>query len=287
MAKNAKSSLLKGVLHRFVNVHPRFRLFLLRLFFPNRDVEVELFGARLLVSARQEVGYLAAQKMAALSIPLGGDSGILATLAMLIEPSDTFLDVGANVGLYSAVMARAGAIFPRMKFYAFEPHPETVKRLRSTLQRSGVEIHECALSDRAGELEFREGAGSWTFGAYDPKSPFQIGSRAVRVRAMRLDDVPIEGDSIVMKIDVENHEAEVLSGAQRLLASGRVKAVYIDGYADARIPDLLRALQFTLFDGRTLGSDASDCKLLAISSDCLARWARCTRSYENAASANA
>lgn len=277
----------KSVLHRVVNVHPRFRRFLLRMFFPNRDVEVELLGARLCVNTRQEIGYLAAQKMARVSIPLGGDAGILATLAMLIEPEDTFVDVGANVGLYSAVLARAGGIFPRMKFYAFEPHPDTVKRLRATLEDRAVEIHACALSDHSGELEFCEGGGSWTFGAVDPASPYQIRARAVRILARRLDELPIEGDSIVLKIDVENHEAEVLRGAERLLASGRVKAVYIDGYADAAIPALLRELDFTLFDGRTLGSDTSDRKLLAISHRCLARWALSKRDYKYASSANA
>jgi FkbM family methyltransferase len=286
-SKSVGNGALKGVLHRAVNVHPRFRRFLLRLFFPNRDVEVELLGARLCVNAQEEVGYIAAQQMARVSIPLGGDAGILATLALVIEPEDTFIDIGANVGFYSAVLARAGEIFPRIKLYAFEPHPDTVKRLRTTLERRAVEIHACALSDHAGELEFCEGGGSWTFGAVDPASPFQIRGRAFRVRAQRLDDVRIEGDSIVMKIDVENHEAEVLRGAARLLASGRVKAVYIDGYTDTAIPETLRELDFALFDGRTLGSDTSDRKLLAISHRCLARWALSKRDYKYAASANA
>jgi FkbM family methyltransferase len=281
------NSALRGFLHRAVNVHPRFRRFLLRLFFPNRDVTIELLGARLCVNPREEVGYIAAQTMARLSIPLGGDAGILATLALVIEPEDTFIDVGANIGFYSAVLARAGGIFPRMKFYAFEPHPDTVKRLRSTLENRAVEIHPCALSDRAGELEFREGGGSWTFGAIDHGSPFQIRASAVRVPARRLDDVSIEGDSIVIKIDVENHEAEVLRGAERLLASGRVKAVYIDGYSDSTIPDVLRELDFAMFDGRTLSGDTSDRKLLAISRRCIARWSRSKRDYKYASSANA
>jgi FkbM family methyltransferase len=280
-------SLARGVLHRVVNVHPRFRRFLLRIFFPNRDVEIELLGARLCVNPQREAGYVAAQKMARLSIPLGGDAGILATLALVIEPEDTFVDVGANVGLYSAVLSRACEIFPRMKFYAFEPHPGTAQRLRATLADRGVEIHACALSDRSGELDFREGGGSWTFGAADPGNQFQIRGRAVRVPARRLDDVAIEGDSIVMKIDVENHEAEVLRGAERLLASGRVKAVYIDGYADADIPDFLRGLDFALFDGRNLGGDTADRKLLAISHRCLARWALSKKDYKYASSANA
>jgi FkbM family methyltransferase len=280
-------SLARGVLHRVVNVHPRFRRFLLRIFFPNRDVTIELLGARLCVNPRREAGYVAAQQMARLSIPLGGDAGILATLALVIEPEDTFVDVGANVGLYSAVLSRACEIFPRMKFYAFEPHPGTAKRLRATLADRGVEVHACALSDRSGELDFREGGGSWTFGAADPASRFQIRGRAVRVPARRLDEMEIEGDSIVMKIDVENHEAEVLRGAERLLASGRVKAVYIDGYADADIPDFLRRLDFALFDGRNLGGDTADRKLLAISHRCLARWALSKKDYKYASSANA
>ena len=67
-----------------------------------------------------------------------------------------------------------------------------------------------------------------------------------------LDHSAIEGDRIVVKIDVEGHEIDVLRGGEKLIMSGRVKVVYLDGYGDRSIPGWLSARGFRLFDGRTL-----------------------------------
>ncbi len=259
--------------HQLVNNNPRLRSFLLRSVFPNREVDIELFGSRLRVNIREEAGYFNAYKVAQGSMVFRDESGALVTLALLLESADTFVDVGANVGFFCAVLARAERVFPHMKFYAFEPNPQTLRRLRKTLQGRNVEIFHCALSDRDAELEMCEGAGSWTFGVKDPANPAQIQERSVRIKARRLDGIPIVGDSLVLKIDVENHEREVIDGATRLLASGRVKAVYVDGYGDKSLPHLLQQMDFTLFDGRTLEPGIPEYSLLALHHKHLERWA--------------
>lgn len=271
------TSLGSYLLDRLVNHHPRFRVFLVNLFFRDRDVDIELHGSRLRINTRKELGFLRASKLAHSNWILGHESSVLITLAFLLEPADTFVDVGANIGLYASVVSRVASVFPEMKFYAFEPNPDTLKRLRETLLAKNVKIFGCALSDRAGELEFCEGPGSATFGVRHAESPFQIKSHTVRMKVVTLDSLPIEGDSIVLKIDVENHEAEVLNGAQRLLDSGRVKAVYLDGYLDKTIPALLRTLGFELFNGHTLERGESEFSLLAIHNKHLERWARLRR----------
>jgi hypothetical protein len=134
-----------------VNRNPRLRLFLINLFFPDRDLDIELYGSRLRVNARREVGYLRAYKVAQGSVAFRDEGGVLATLALLLGPTDTFVDIGANVGLFSAVVARAETIFPGMKSYALEPNPDTVRRLGENLQGKNVEIHNCALSLRTAE----------------------------------------------------------------------------------------------------------------------------------------
>jgi hypothetical protein len=55
-----------------------------------------------------------------------------------------------------------------------------------------------------------------------------------------------------MKIDVENHERQVLEGATGLFDAGRVKAVYLDGYADPGVPHFLVERGFALYDGLSL-----------------------------------
>lgn len=266
-------SLLRYVLDHLVNQNPRFRMLLLNMFSPDRDVDIELCGSRLRINTRKEFGFSRAAKLAQSNWVLGHEISVLTSLACLLEPADTFVDVGANVGFYASIISRAGSAFPKMKFYAFEPNPDTVKRLCASLAGTNVRIFGCALSDREGEMEFCEGAGSATFGIRREGTSSQIKSQTVRIKAVTLDSVLIEGDSIVLKIDVENHEAEVLKGARQLLNSGRVKAVYVDSFADKTIPAALRTLGFQLFDGHTLRRSESHSSLLAIHDKHLARWA--------------
>lgn len=259
---------------RFVNRNPRFRRMLLKLAVPNRDVDVVLFGSRIRVNKRQEIGYVNAAKVARGSMVWRDESSVIATLALLLEPQDTFIDVGANVGLYAAVMARAGRVYGQMKIYAFEPNPDTVRRLRETLRGENVEIFDCALSNRDGELEFCDAAGSWAFGVKSAANVFQISDRTQRIAARRLDGMGISGDSIVLKIDAETHEREVVEGAEGLIRAGRVKAVYLDGYEDRSLPDYFRSMGFDLFDGRELRPCDPPHSLLALHRQHLERWNR-------------
>ncbi len=261
------------LLHHLVDRNPRFRLFLLNLFFPDREMDIHLFGSHLRVHARKEFGYLRAYKAAQGSTVFRDESGALATLALLLEPSDTFVDVGANVGLFSSIIGRVERVFPHTKFYAFEPNLDTVRRLRESLKGRNVHIFDCALSNQDGQLEFCEAAGSSSFGVKHISNRFQIQSRMQRVKVGMLDDMGISGNSIVLKIDVESHEREVIEGATRLLASGRVKAVYVDGYDDKSLPRLLREMNFELFDGRTLEPGVPEYSLLALHRKHLDRWA--------------
>lgn len=267
-------SVREYLMWRFVNRNPRFRRMLLRLAVPNRDVDVVLFGSRIRVNEREEIGYVNAAKVAQGSMVWRDESSVLTTLALLLEPRDTFIDVGANVGLYAAVMARAARVYGQMKIYAFEPNPDTVRRLRETLRGENVEIFDCALSNHDGELEFCEAAGSWTFGVKSAANVFQIAGRTQRVAARRLDGMGIFGDSIVMKIDAETHEREVVEGAEGLIRSGRVKAVYLDGYEDRSLPDYFRGMGFDLFDGRALRPGIPPHSLLAVHRQHLERWNR-------------
>ena len=87
------------------------------------------------------------------------------------------------------------------------------------------------------------------------------------VRCQKLDSLPIPEGDLVLKIDVEEHELQVLQGAEELLKSGRTKVVYLDGYSSELIPPLLRRHGFRFFDGRTLtpsNDEAPPYSLLAI-----------------------
>src|SRR5207248_10249223 len=72
------------------------------------------------------------------------------------------------------------------------------------------------------------------------------------VPCQKLDSLPIPDGNLILKIDVEEHELQVLNGAEALLKSGRIKVVYLDGYSSNLIPPLLQRHGFKFFDGRSL-----------------------------------
>jgi FkbM family methyltransferase len=146
-----------------------------------------------------------------------------------LSPQAVAVDVGANVGLYAAVMARHSA-----RVLAFEPHPACAAQLRD-LKLSRCEVVEAALSDADGQATLRvpqEGHGEHhalsTLAESNAlrSTAADAGVRAFQVATMRLDTAlaarlgPDEALGFI-KIDVEGHEHAVLQGAAATLARHR------------------------------------------------------------------
>jgi FkbM family methyltransferase len=134
-----------------------------------------------------------------------------------------FLDCGANLGLYTVLMAKA---LPEItQIDAFEPVRETRYRLCANLWLNGlserVTVHDCGLSDRAGTAEISVDPASTGVSALTPSAEERerrnfAGVQSVRLA--RLDDViAAEGARIAIKIDVEGHELSLIAGAERTL----------------------------------------------------------------------
>jgi len=228
--------------------YPRLRLALTRAFVPSCEIDVHIFGAPLRINTREEIGLWRASKMADENIIFRDEAASLLNLALLLQPGDTFVDVGANVGLYSSVLARFRNAFPQTKYFAIEPNPQTAARLRQSVGDNGVTVLNLGLSDQSAELAFRTGVTSGVFKVAAPDSP----ENGVRIRCQRLDSLPVMEGNLVVKIDVEEHELPVLRGATGLFETQRIKVIYLDGYSSDEVPALLRQWGFTLFHGRTL-----------------------------------
>lgn len=151
-----------------------------------------------------------------------GQAAALDGLAALIERqiprSSTVIDVGANIGLSTILLARMTE-----RVIAFEPSPPNVAFLRRNLERNGisnVEVHAAAVSDRPGTLRFHVaqfGAGSHVVAAGHVSSG---AIPTVDVPAVTLDGTNLPPIAFV-KIDAEGHDPDVLAGAGRLLARDR------------------------------------------------------------------
>lgn len=150
----------------------------------------------------------------------------LLTLVHLGPENGVFLDVGAHLGLFSAVLERVSA--DRLAaVHAFEPTPETFAlggRLRDA-NGLGFGYHCLALSNANGE------ASLYLSNKTEMTNSLVAGFRQARgllnVRTIRLDDVValLNVAPSVIKIDVEGHEVPVLEGAMGVMERYRPSLV--------------------------------------------------------------
>jgi FkbM family methyltransferase len=140
----------------------------------------------------------------------------------VLQPGMTFVDVGANVGLYSVPASKK---VQGGKVFAFEPTPWTYQVLLENIRLNNLKnvcAERFAVGDAEGEavlkLNVAGKEGLNTIGR--PAHEFSDIQGSERVPITRLDDF-VDRYSIqrvdVLKIDVEGAELLVLRGAQRLL----------------------------------------------------------------------
>ena len=247
---------VRFVLDRFFIKQPRLREWITRMVYGNDDTEIDLMGVKLVINRMRENGYLRASRKVRSSSALSDEMGALVTLAGLLRPGDTFVDGGANVGLFCCTMARFRATTPGLRVVAFEPHPDTFQRLEQNGKRCGVEVFPFGLSSASGEVEFEDGAVSHVFAVPQKgvnKSPYTVAGRNRKVQMRRLDEMIQAPCRVVLKLDVEGHELEALKGSARLFEAGCVKAVLLDSDEHpAELYEFLKANGFGFFDARSL-----------------------------------
>jgi FkbM family methyltransferase len=240
------------LIDRYFIKKPLIRRFVTKILAGDCERKVTLLAGDYVVHTVREHGLFRASRLAQTCSLFRDELPVLIHLAGLLRNGDTFLDIGANIGVFAANIASLQVLFPDLKVYAFEPNPDTAARLRANAERLDVEIFDIALSDRNGTLEFVDSAASNAFSTVENASSYSISSERKVCECWRLKDLPIQGDSLVMKIDVEGHEWEVLQGAIDLFQANRVRALYLDGFKDARIVPFLDNYGFRFFNGRTL-----------------------------------
>ena len=155
-------------------------------------------------------------------------------------PIATIFDVGANVG-ETALALRSR--FPAARILAFEPHPETCRRLRANVGGHGVETFDFALGDASRSAELFEYRFS-TLNSLVENAPYAVRfgetarTRPVTVRTLDEFCREAEIDRIdVLKVDTEGGDLDVLRGGGALLHEGRVRFVQVefnDVFEDAR-----------------------------------------------------
>lgn len=138
----------------------------------------------------------------------------------LLRPGDVCVDVGANVGHFSALAAHL--VGPQGRVIAFEPNPDCVTRLQHIRDDNALkhlDIRPYALGSSPGNATLHLLGGDSILGTLAAGgAPHHRGAVSVDVAAGDAELLPVLSEGGLMKIDVEGFEAEVLRGLSRCLA---------------------------------------------------------------------
>lgn len=203
------------------------------------------------------------------------EADVLRFLGSVVRPGMTAVDVGANVGFLTVLLAQL--VGPAGRVHAFEPWPNSLALLRANLWRHqcrNVAVHPAAALDRAGRVTFASdpAGNSGAHVELDVLGGFEVAAVTVAgtVRSSRLD---------VLKVDVEGAEPLVLEGAAALIAKspGVVAVVefrggpHLDGRSPEAVLDLYTGLGLEPYrllpSGRAVAATAGELVALAAATE--------------------
>ncbi len=196
----------------------------------------------------------------------GRDAELESILGALL-PGQCALDIGANVGLLSVLMARR--VSPTGRVYAFEPVSEAYECLQENARLNAVatiiEPFHLAVGREPQMLEMfvNESPLDTMHSAISPADG--KGSRR-RVEAVSVDSFCAERSLTpdVVKVDVEGFEPLVLEGARRTIERARAMTLFVElhpwawpkiDYDETRFRTLIRELDLRMdqLNGQPIG----------------------------------
>jgi FkbM family methyltransferase len=177
------------------------------------------------------------------------------TLWRLLDHGSAALDVGANIGYMTSLLA--ARVGEKGRVDAFEPHPAVFGELHEnvaswqTCRRIGrICTHKLALSDKTGfaklltSAHFEKNRGTTSIGAGIG------GANELQAPTQRLENLLEPGQKVdIMKLDVEGHEINVLRGAGTMLKSGAIRDIVFEEWRPypTEVTQLLEDAGYSLF----------------------------------------
>lgn len=148
------------------------------------------------------------------------EPGESAAVRQLLRPGDLAVDVGANLGWFSLVMA--AAVAPGGEVWAIEPMPPILPALKRNLELNGaleVRLFEVALGESSGVADIHVFSGL-PYGHASVSTLDRTDYTSHRVERRTLDDLLAGAPApAFVKLDVEGSERDVLRGAEATLAA--------------------------------------------------------------------
>lgn len=167
----------------------------------------------------------------------------MAVLRPLVAPGMTVVDVGANLGFFSLMIAPL--LRPDGRIVALEPSRRTFAKLSGTIARNGLDDVVTAVNSGCAAA-----AGSATLhqvSASSGNATILADGGGEEIGLTRLDDLGLDSVGL-LKIDTEGYESEVLKGGTRLLGESQptlfieLGGHYLEGTLEAI--DLLTELDY-------------------------------------------
>jgi FkbM family methyltransferase len=189
------------------------------------------------------------------------------TLQSAVSPNATVLDIGANIGAHTLPLARF--VGPQGRVYAFEPTDWAFAKLRANLDlnpdlASRVEAYQAFLTNnKEGALQ-AEIYSSWPLEDKAGLHPKHLGQRMLTTGATvyTLDDF-VAAHKIacvdLIKIDVDGHEYQALSGGRSMLERDHPTLVmelspYVHDETNGNFPGLIELLRDCGYSARDIAN---------------------------------
>ncbi|HBT81637.1 hypothetical protein A2757_00560 [Candidatus Giovannonibacteria bacterium RIFCSPHIGHO2_01_FULL_48_47] len=145
----------------------------------------------------------------------------------LIKPGMRAVDIGAHIGYFTLIMARAAG--PEGKVWAFEPEPENFKLLKTNIKINNLDnvtAYPYALSNKKGKVKLfldKKNLGNVSLQAGNISAQDLGGSFEVEAHTL---DEHFEKEKIdFIKIDVQGAEGLVLKGGEKTLKNNKLKMI--------------------------------------------------------------
>jgi FkbM family methyltransferase len=147
------------------------------------------------------------------------EPGSVELMKKVVKPGMRCLDIGAQTGFYTCLMAslvgETGSVF------AFEPVPSSFSMVEKNIKENRfekrVKAYQLAASNKSTTINAIKVSGMYVVGQVD-------NAESVSIKSVRVDEV-VEGPIDIIKIDVEGHELAALEGMWGLIT--RYKPVII------------------------------------------------------------
>jgi FkbM family methyltransferase len=159
------------------------------------------------------------------------EPGTRRLIQRFLKPGDTFVDIGANIGMLTLAAARA--MEGKGRIFAFEPFEKTARMLERSVWMNGfspvVNVYHAAVSNRTGQQHLHLGSTSGHHSLYDLSSFPEQSQKTVEVSLVTVDSIKIAGPGIdLMKIDAEGAELDIIEGSLATIAANPHMALIVE-----------------------------------------------------------